>query len=109
MNEDRIALGPEILVAYVDRELSDSASAAVEAALSHDAAARETVRQLHVSADMARRVARAPFDELMPETLIETIQREMRHDPAAPAVHGKAWWPLALAASIVGLLAAGTA
>ncbi len=109
MNEDRIALTPEILVAFVDHELSHSDSAAVEAALSHDAAAQETARQLQVSADIARRISRAPFDEPMPADLIETIKDEMRYEPASPAVRGRLWWPLALAAGIAGLLVAGTA
>ena len=109
MNEDRIALSPEILVAFVDRELSSSDSAAVEAALAHDAAAQETVRQLQVSAEMAKRISRAPFDEPMPLALIETIRREMRQEPVAPPVRGRIWRPLALAASIAALVVAGTA
>ena len=108
MNEDRIALSPEILVAFVDRELSSSDSAAVEAALAHDPAAQETVRQLQVSAEMARRISRAPFDEPMPATIIEAIQREMDQD-SAPAFRDRLWRPLALAASIAALLVAGAA
>jgi hypothetical protein len=105
MNEDRIALSPEILVALVDRELSAEEASAVEAALLHDAAARETVRQLQVSAEIARRISFAPFDEPMPAALIETIKRGMRGRPAAPSVRNRVAWPLALAASIAALVA----
>ena len=109
MNEDRIALSPEILVALVDRELSAAETAAVEAALLHDAAARETMRRLQVSAEIARRISRAPFDEPMPAELIETIKLGMQDRPATSTVRNRSAWPLALAASIAGLLVAGLA
>ncbi len=105
MNEDRIALSPEILVALVDRELPAEEAAAVEAALLHDAAAMETVRQLQVSAEIARRISLAPFDEPMPAALIDTIKRRMQDKPAAPSVRNRVAWPLALAASIAALVA----
>lgn len=107
MNEDRIALSPEILVALVDRELSAEETAAVEAALAHDPAARETVRQLQVSAEIARRISLAPFDEPIPAALIDMIRQGMLDKPATPAVRSRMAWPLALAASIAALLVAG--
>jgi anti-sigma factor RsiW len=53
MNDLPINLDPELLVAYVDKELPPAQMAAVEVALMQNGAARETVRQLRLSAAAA--------------------------------------------------------
>jgi hypothetical protein len=70
MNEDRISLTQEILVAFVDRELPVGQMAAVEAALAHDALAQETVRKLRVAAKIAKRVSADALDEPLPPRLV---------------------------------------
>jgi anti-sigma factor RsiW len=109
MNENRIALTQEILVAYVDRELPATHSAAVEAALVHDAAARETVRRLQVSANITRRVSLDSLNGPLPAELIEGIRRKIFSFQAAGRRSRISAPLLALAASIVALVLGATA
>ena len=109
MNENRIALTQEILVAYVDGELPAAQSDAVEAALVHDAAAAEIVRRLQVSASIARRVSLESLNDPVPVQLVERIRRKMSGSQAAgrrPFISGRL---LALAASIAALILGATA
>jgi len=69
MNDLPLNLDPELLVAYVDKELPPAQMAAVEAALIHDNAARETVRQLRLSAAAAAHAYDAALNEL-PDRLL---------------------------------------
>jgi hypothetical protein len=64
MNDLPLNLDLEPLVAYVDKELPAAQMAAVEAALIHDSAARETVRQLRLSAAAAAHAYDAALKEL---------------------------------------------
>jgi hypothetical protein len=69
MNDLPLNLDPELLVAYVDKELPPAQMAAVEAALVHNGAARETVRQLRLSAAAAAHAYDAALNEL-PDRLL---------------------------------------
>jgi hypothetical protein len=69
MNDLPLNLDPELLVAYVDKELPPAQMAAVEAALMHNGAARETVRQLRLSAAAAAHAYDAALNEL-PDRLL---------------------------------------
>jgi hypothetical protein len=69
MIENRISLNQDILVAYVDGELSPERAELVRAALSHDEAARETVRLLRLSAEIGARVYADVIDEPVPGEL----------------------------------------
>jgi hypothetical protein len=104
MNEHRIALTKEILVAFVDGELPAAQSAAVEAALAHDAAARETVRRLQVSARNARFVSVESLNDPLPAELVGGIRRKMSANRAAGRPRSISRPLLALAASIVVLM-----
>ena len=64
MNDLPLNLDPELLVAYVDKELPPAQMAAVEAALMHNGAARETVRQLRLSAAAAAHAFDAALNTL---------------------------------------------
>lgn len=108
MNENRIALSQEILVAFVDGELPAAEAAAIEAALLHDSRAREVVRRLRASADIAARVSLAPLDEPLSDDLVESIRKGMREN-AETAPRRIAGYRLGLAASIVLALALGAA
>ena len=70
MNDLPLNLDPEILVAYVDKELPPAQAAAVEAALMQNAAARETVRQLRLSAASAAHAFDAVLNEPVPDRLL---------------------------------------
>ncbi len=109
MNENRIALTQEILVAFVDGELPATQSSAVEAALGHDAAARETVRRLQVSASIAKRVSLDSLNDPLPAELVEAIRRKMFGGQAAGRRRSISGPLLALAASIVALVLGATA
>ena len=109
MNESRIALTQEILVAFVDGELPAAQSAAVVTALVRDAAASETVRRLQVSASIAKRVSLESLNDPMPVELVERIRRKMSGGQAPrrrPSISGPL---LALAAGIVALVLGATA
>jgi hypothetical protein len=69
MNDLPLNLDPELLVGYVDKELPPAEMAAVEAALMHSGAARETVRQLRLSAAAAAHAYDAALNEL-PDRLL---------------------------------------
>jgi hypothetical protein len=70
MNDLPLKLDPELLVAYVDKELPPAQMAAVEAALLHNGAARETVRQLRRSAAAATHAYDAALNELPDRLLV---------------------------------------
>lgn len=108
MNENRIALTQEILVAFVDGELPAAQSAAVKAALVHDAGAAETVRRLQVSASIARRVSLDSLNDPVPAELVGRIRTKISAGRAArrrPFISGPL---LALAASIAALVLGAT-
>jgi len=107
MNEDRISLTNEILVAFVDRELPADQMAAVEAALAHDAAARDIVYKLRVSAQIAKSVSIDALREPLPLHLVKAARGISRAKPAptidATARRSSSRWLLPLAASIAAL------
>jgi hypothetical protein len=109
MSESRIALTQEILVAFVDAELPPAQSAAVEAALVHDPAAREIVRRLQVSAGIAKRVSQESLNDPVPAELVEHIRRMMSGRPAAGRRRSISGPLLALAASIAALVVGAAA
>jgi hypothetical protein len=109
MNESRIALTQEILVAYVDGELPAAQSATVEAALTHDPAAREIMRRLQVSASIARRVSVDSLNEPLPAKLVEGIRLKMSANRTAVRPRYISGPLLALAASVVALVLGATA
>ena len=108
MSESHTLLNQDMLVAFVDGELPADQAASVEAALSHDTAARETVRRLRVSAGLAAGLSRDGLDEPLPLALVEKIQAGMRADPKSRARAENrrlaSALPLALVASIAALL-----
>ena len=71
MNDLPLNLDQETLVAYVDKELPPAQAAAVEAALMQNAAARDTVRQLRLSAAAAHAYD-AALNEPVPDRLLLT-------------------------------------
>jgi anti-sigma factor RsiW len=107
MNEDRISLTHEILVAFVDRELPADQMAAVEAALAHDAAARDIVHKLRVSAQIAKSVSLDALSEPLPLHLVKAARGIRRAMPAptidATGRRSPSRWLLPLAASIAAL------
>jgi anti-sigma factor RsiW len=107
MNENRISLTNEILVAFVDRELPADQMAAVEAALAHDAAARDIVYKLRVSAQIAKSVSLDALREPLPLHLVKAARGISRAKPApaidATARRSSSRWLLPLAASIAAL------
>jgi surface antigen len=115
MNEKQITLSEDLLVAYVDRELAAQDMELVEAALAHDEAARETVRLLRFSAEMAQRA----FAEVPAEPLPERLLRAARGSKQLPqlarrlargqAWRGQAWRRLAPIAAGIATLAVGLA
>lgn len=70
MSDLPLNLDQETLVAYVDKELSPAQAAAVEAALMQNAAARDTVRQLRLSAAAAAHAFDAVLNEPVPDRLL---------------------------------------
>lgn len=70
MNDLPLNLDQETLVAYVDKELPPAQAAAVEAALMQNAAARETVRQLRLSAASTAHAFDAVLNEPVPDRLL---------------------------------------
>jgi anti-sigma factor RsiW len=109
MSENRIALTQEILVAFVDAELPSAQSAAVEAALVHDPAAREIVRRLQVSAGIAKRVSQESLNDRVPTELVEHIRRKMsgrQGEGRRPSISGPLF---ALAAGIAALVVGAAA
>jgi hypothetical protein len=104
VNEHRIALTQEILVAFVDGELPAAQSSAVETALAHDPAAREIMRRLQVSASIARLVSVESLNDPLPAELVEGIRRKMSAGRAAGRPRSISRPLLALAASIVILM-----
>jgi anti-sigma factor RsiW len=107
MNENRISLTNEILVAFVDRELPADQMAAVEAALAHDAAARDIVYKLRVSAQIAKSVSLDALREPLPLHLVKAARGISRAKPAptidATTRRSPSRWLLPLAASIAAL------
>jgi hypothetical protein len=81
MNDLPLNLDPELLVAYVDKELPPAQMAAVEVALMQNGAARETVRQLRLSAAAAAHAYDAALNEL-PDRLL--LAAGARKPPPAP-------------------------
>jgi Putative zinc-finger len=110
MNEQRISLDQDLLVAYVDGELPAAEAGAVEAALAHDEAARETVRLLRLSADVAARAFADMADQPVPERLVTAARAGARHagSQSRGVRHGAARWLLPIAASFA-MLAIGLA
>jgi hypothetical protein len=110
MNKQRISLDQDLLVAYVDGELPAAEAGAVEAALAHDEAARETVRLLRVSADVAARAFADMVDQPVPERLVTAARAGARHAGTQPrgVRQGAARWLLPIAASFA-MLAIGLA
>ncbi len=107
MNENRISLTQDILVAFVDHELPADQMAAVEGALAQDAAAREIVYKLRVSARIAKRVSADAMNEPLPLRLVTAARGT---PPAAPALiinqpsRGRSTrWQLPLAAAFAAL------
>jgi surface antigen len=107
MNQRSIALTQDVLVAYVDKELPSDQMAAIDIALIHDAAARDLVHKLRVSAEMAKGSAADVVNEPLPLRLVAAARG--RSVPAAARTRNsrqnrqtRTWlWPLA--ASIVAL------
>src|SRR5207248_6852266 len=99
MNEDRISLTQDILVAYVDNELPPEQMAAVQAALAYDPAARDIVYRLRISARIAKTISFDALDEPVPANLV--IAARGRRQPVAGRGHVR--WLLPLAASILAL------
>ncbi len=104
MSESRIALTPEILVAYVDRELPAEQAAAVEAALTHDGGARETVHKLRVSGELAKGSALGALNEPLPLRLVAAARGASKRRGARTSNTSARHWLLPLAASIAALV-----
>ena len=102
MNDLPLNLDQETLVAYVDKELPPAQAAMVEAALMQNAAAREAVRQLRLSAAAAAHAYDAVLNEPVPDRLLLTAGIG-----GAPAASRRSRWPmrrlLPLAASLAAL------
>ena len=112
MNDLLLNLDLELLVAYVDKELPSAQMAAVEAALMHNGAARETVRQLRLSAAAAAHAYDAALNELPDRLLLaagagEAPQMKPRRqmEPRPPGTRLRRLLPLAatFAALAIGL------
>ena len=109
MNESQVFLDQDLLVAYVDGELTSDRDAAVEAALMHDAEAWETVRLLRLSAAAAVHALRPVLDEPVPAQLLEAAQGEAGNGLAGVVnrARPRAWhWSARIAAGFA-LLALG--
>ena len=102
MNDLPLNLDQETLVAYVDKELPPAQAAMVEVALMQNAAAREAVRQLRLSAAAAAHAYDAVLNEPVPDRLLLTAGIG-----GAPAAPRRSRWPmrrlLPLAASLAAL------
>jgi surface antigen len=110
MNEKQITLSEDLLVAYVDRELAAQDMELVEAALAHDEAARETVRLLRFSAEMAQRAFAEVPAEPRPERLLRAARGSKQLPQLARRVAGgQAWRRLAPIAAGIATLAVGLA
>ena len=102
-------LDPETLVAYVDKELTPEQAAAVEAALMHDAAARESVRLLRQSSAAAAHAFDGVLNEPLPGRLLLAAGVGAAETAARPRLAGpgrarrRAGWTLPLAASLAAL------
>jgi len=110
MKESPLKLDQETLVAYVDKELPADEAAAVEAALVHDSAARESVRLMRMSAAAAAHAFDRVLMDRPPERLLQAASAQAvpfrRPQPARPR------YQLPMAAAIAALavgLAAGYA
>jgi surface antigen len=107
MNQRSIALTPDVLVAYVDRELPADQLGAIDIQLIHDAAARDLVHKLRVSAEIAKGSAADVLNEPLPLRLVAAARG--RSVPTAARTRNslqnrqtRPWlWPLA--ASVVAL------
>ena len=104
MTDKPLNLDLETLVAYVDKELPPAQSAAVEAALIDDAAARETVRLLRLSADVAARAYAGVLDEPVPERLVTAARRAGAKASEASRRRQQPAWLMPLAASLAALI-----
>jgi surface antigen len=109
MNDLPLNLDQETLVAYVDKELPPTQAAAVEAALMQNAAARETVRQLRLSAAAVAHAYDAVLNEPVPDRLLLAAGAGAAASPPRrrPWATRRGLLPLAaaLAALAVGLAA----
>jgi surface antigen len=105
MSKDRISLSPDILVAYVDGELPAEQMDMVEQTLGHDDAARETVRLLRLSADVAARAYAGVLDEPVPERLVTAARRAGAKASEASRRRRQPAWLIPLAASLAALAA----
>ncbi len=111
MLEMTLNLDPETLVAYVDKELTPEQAEAVEAALMHDAAARESVRLLRQSAAAAAHAFDGVLNQSLPGRLLLAAGVGAAEPLARPALAGRrtgpvrrmAGWALPLAASLAAL------
>ena len=104
MSKDRISLSPDILVAYVDGELPAEQMDMVEQTLGHDDAARETVRLLRLSADVAARAYAGVLDEPVPERLVTAARRAGAKASEASRRRQQPAWLMPLAASLAALI-----
>jgi surface antigen len=109
MTDMTLNLDPETLVAYVDKELTPEQAAAVEAALMHDAAARESVRLLRQSSAAAAHAFDGVLNEPLPGRLLLAAGVGAAETAARPRLAGpgraRRWagWTLPLAASLAAL------
>jgi anti-sigma factor RsiW len=115
MNDLLLNLDLELLVAYVDKELPPAQMAAVEAALMHNGGARETVRQLRLSAAAAAHAYDAALNELPDRLLLATgagapppvpqMKPRRQIEPRPPGMRLRRLLPLAatFAALAIGL------
>jgi len=109
-------LDPELLVAYAGKELPPAEMAAVEAALMHNGAGRETVRQLRLSAAAAAHAYDAALNELPDRLLLAAgageppPARHMKpHQQMEPRHHSVALRRLLPLAATLAALAIGLA
>ena len=101
MTDKPLNLDLETLVAYVDKELPPAQSAAVEAAIIDDAAARETVRLLRLS---SAAVAYA-FDQVLDEPVPGRLRLLAEAGPAPGAATAPVRRPRTLARRLLPLAA----
>lgn len=105
MVEHRISLNQDVLVAYVDRELPPEQAEVVEAALAHDEAARETVRLLRLSAEIAAQSYADVLNEPIPDRLLAAARGAKPMPAARPRRMARlSPWLIPLAAGLAALV-----
>src|SRR5262249_38121535 len=104
MNRETDPLDPDLLVAFVDGELSAEQAAEVEGRLARDESAREMVRLLRLSADAAAKAYAGVVDEPVPAGLLAAARGQRLGTPTHKASSQRTRWPrlwsMALAASL---------